>query len=248
MLELILLLAITICIFIIFYKQSVSEFRINQIQWVKRDTFQKLTAEKIPIVISDVEIPAFWNKTDVSQRSCYEMLPIFDGVGLYQWMIEAEPGVSCPWQKEHAKMIAEKSGLPIWAERWFDPFVRPHFGYKAIRYPIYSCWAGDVGLMKTTAPWTALFTTEGEITVSIMPQNLESALPKPWKGLFLPQLTSADTPFISDVKFLDIVLRPGTCLFMPAHWFTSWSTKDEDIPMACMIEYHTPISYFLKSA
>jgi hypothetical protein len=29
---------------------------------------------------------------------------------------------------------------------------------------------------------------------------------------------------------------------MPAHWFVSWSTIGETLPMVCTISYHTPIS------
>ena len=53
-----------------------------------------------------------------------------------------------------------------------------------------------------------------------------------------------NTPFVSDLKFIDIILRPGNCIFMPAHWFVSWTTNTTTkTPMVCTISYHTPISY-----
>ena len=53
-----------------------------------------------------------------------------------------------------------------------------------------------------------------------------------------------DTPFVADLKFIDIILRPGNCIFMPAHWFVSWTTTptSNKTPMVCTISYHTPIS------
>jgi hypothetical protein len=246
MIELFIGIVVIVCTIAVFYNQSVNEFRINQISWDKRNTFQNLTAEKIPIVISDITQPTFWTKTDVSQRACYESIPIFDGIGLYQWLIENDSSVVCAWSKEHAMMIGDKSGLPIWAEKWFSPFIHSNFFKKMWLHPTYSCWAGNVGLFSTSAEWTAIFVTEGQMNVSIMPKHLESALPKPYKGTFLPNLTIADTPFINDLQFIDVVLRPGTCLFMPTHWFVCWSSTDDDIPMVCMVEYHSPISYGLS--
>ena len=47
------------------------------------------------------------------------------------------------------------------------------------------------------------------------------------------------------LKFIDIILRPGNCVFMPAHWFVSWTTTSTatNTPMVCSISYHTPISF-----
>jgi hypothetical protein len=101
------------------------------------------------------------------------------------------------------------------------------------------------------APWTILFTTQGAIVVTIMTESAESALPVNWKksNIFPSRLTAYDTPFVGDLKFMDIVLRPGNLLFIPAHWFVSWTVFEEEgvdtvCPMVCSVEYHTPISRF----
>jgi hypothetical protein len=78
-----------------------------------------------------------------------------------------------------------------------------------------------------------------------MPENAESFLPLNWQNCFPNNLTNRDTPFIGDLKFIDIILRPGNCLFMPAHWFWSWTSYNTEKPsMTCTISYHTPISAF----
>jgi hypothetical protein len=132
--------------------------------------------------------------------------------------------------------------------------------------PAYHCWAGNKGLHKTMA-WTFLFATEGELHVTIMPETMEQFLPAEWVNLFPADITENDTPFLADLKYIDVVLRPGTALFMPPHWFMSWSKADsrqkaetkaetkagpkaepnddtyQGPVMACTISYHTPISY-----
>ena len=76
----------------------------------------------------------------------------------------------------------------------------------------------------------------------IMPENVQNALPANWVGCFPATLTTKDTPFVGDLKFIDIILRPGNSIFIPAHWFVSWVSSSDKIPMVCSISYHTPIS------
>jgi hypothetical protein len=97
-------------------------------------------------------------------------------------------------------------------------------------------------LRKTLATWTYIFPVDGEIVVSIMPETVEHALPEQWLDQFPSQFTAKDTPFLSDIKYMDIILRPGNGIFMPAHWFVSWVGKQERIPMVGTISYHSPIS------
>ena len=52
---------------------------------------------------------------------------------------------------------------------------------------------------------------------------------------------------MADLKYMDIIVRPGNCLVMPPHWFVSWSgaegSKSADgVPSVCTVSYHTPIS------
>ena len=96
--------------------------------------------------------------------------------------------------------------------------------------------------------WTCLLSTEGEIHVTIMPESMEQFLPIDWLNRFPAQMGQKDTPFLKELKYIDIVLRPGTALFMPPHWFMCWSNVIKEntegtTAMACTISYHTPISY-----
>ena len=92
--------------------------------------------------------------------------------------------------------------------------------------------------------FTRMCEIDTEIIVTIMSENMESFLPTNWINTFPSQLTNKDTPFINDIKFIDIIVRPGTCLVMPPHWFISWTSNSNStqLPMVCMISYHTPIS------
>jgi hypothetical protein len=244
MLEIILIFGILFLILTFFYKQAVCEFRINQIEWSQRENMGALLGEKVPLVLRTIPSATFWNYDDVLARTCYKDIPIFQETSLIEWLETAPIDVECPWKYTQAETIAGVSGINIWATKWLNTnIINPLL--KFWMFPKYHCWAGSVGLRKTCATWTCLFPVDGELVVTIMPENVESSLPANWHGCYPGTLTIKDTPFIADLKFIDIILRPGNCLFMPAHWFVSWVSTEESgrVPMACTISYHTPISY-----
>jgi hypothetical protein len=249
------ILFIGVLIFLVltfFYKQSVSEFRLNQIEWNQiHEKIGDLFTEKVPIIVRGRPSTAFWTQEDVQLREIYSTVRIFDDRTLSDWIITATPDSICPWGSDHAGILGlrQVSGLEHWVERALNPIV---YGTNILApmwlRPRSYCWAGSKGLWKTVSPWTAVIVSQGAIIVSIMTDSVSSALPDTWKNVFPSQLTSYDTPFISDLKFVDVILRPNSILFMPAHWYVSWSVLEEGdntiCPMVCTVEYHSPISQF----
>lgn len=243
MLEITLIICVLFLILTFFYKQAICEFRINQIEWSQKAQITALLSEKVPLVIRTIPSAAFWTHRDVKERKCFTNLSIFQELTLSEWLSVATPESVCPWKYTQAETIADVSGLSIWAKKWMNPLIIYPF-LSAWVFPRYHCWAGNVGLRKTFATWTCLFPVDGDMIVTIMPESVENSLPDTWVNCFPSKLTTKDTPFLSDLKFIDIILRPGHCLFMPPHWFVSWSSHHSEKPvMACTISYHTPISY-----
>ena len=249
MLELVLIGLIGIAILIFFHKQGDCEFKINQIGWLEQDKIVSLLAERVPLVLQNVPSVAFWTQQDCMMRPCYGDVPVFADKELGTWLVETDGSTACPWSSEHATMLGAISGLGLWTERELNPLVhRPSilsFWYQ----PEVSCWAGSRGLWRLNARWTCLFVTEGAIQVSLLPGTCVKALPPQWHNLHPGQLTVYDTPFVADLKFMDIVLRPGHMLLMPSHWLLSWCSLAASTvcPMVCCIEYHTPISRFVRT-
>ena len=256
MLELLLVFGVILAILTVFYKQAVCEFRINQLEWAQREDIRSLMGEKVPLVVRNLPTATFWSKEDVLSRDCYANIPIFQEMSLVEWTEGANGGSLCPWGYRQAEQIASVSGMNVWANKWLHPSIIPKWQRGIWWVPRYHCWAGQKGLHKTIAAWTYLFPVDGEIVVSIMPESVENALPAEWQGKFPDEFTAKDTPFLADLKYMDIILRPGTGLFMPAHWFVSWTShvvaistesansKDANstLPMVGSISYHTPVS------
>jgi hypothetical protein len=249
MLEIILIIGILFIILTFFYKQAICDFRLNQIEWSQKDTISGLLNEKLPLVIRSLPSATFWTHEDVLNRTCFKDIPIFQETTLTDWIAASTPDSLCPWKYPQAEKIAGVSGINIWANKWINPvIINPLL--KFWMFPKYHCWAGNVGLRKTFATWTCFFPVNGEITFTVMPENNESSLPAKWVDCFPANLTIKDTPFVGDLKFIDIILRPGNCIFMPSHWFVSWTTMPEAsvTPMVCTISYHTPISLLAFNA
>jgi hypothetical protein len=243
MLEFILIFSVLFLILTFFYKQAICEFRINQIEWSQKDEISSLLSEKIPLVVRSIPTTTVWSFNDVINRPCFDNIPIFNEIGLKEWIIQSEVSVNCPWKYKQAEQIASISGISIWADQWIRPqLIHPFLSFWMI--PKYHSWAGQFGLHKTFATWTCIIPIDTDIIVTILSENMEAFLPTSWKNTFPSQLTNKDTPFIKDIKFIDIIVRPGTCLIMPPHWFISWTSTDDStqLPMVCTISYHTPIS------
>jgi hypothetical protein len=249
--EVLLITGVILVILTFFYKQAVCEFRLNQIEWTQKDELSTLLHEKIPLVVRGLPSASFWSVNDVMTRDCYANIPIFQEMSLVEWVSQASHDSVCPWKYSQAETIAAVSGMAVWATKWLHPTIIPRW-LKGWWHPRYHCWAGNRGLQKTIATWTYFFPVDGEVMVSIMPESVESALPAEWMDGFPAQFTAKDTPFLSDVKYMDIILRPGNGLFMPAHWFVSWTSNatsnatgnatSNTVPMMGTISYHSPIS------
>lgn len=246
MMELFILGIILFVIFTLFYKQAIHEFRINQIDWEKRDRLSSLLQEKIPLVIRGIPSTTCWSHNDVLARDCYSQLPIFKEFTLKEWICSPESATAlCPWKDLQAEQIASRSGISIWAERWLHSAIVPSFLSSWWILPRSYCWTGKKGLHKTFGVPTCIFPVQGEILVSVLPQHMKNHLPMQWLDRMPHEITMKDTPFFADLKYIDILLRPGTCLLMPPHWFISWTPVESapsSPPMVCSIVYHNPMS------
>ena len=244
--ELLLVILVIWAILIFFYKQAVYDFTINQVEWIQRADLLGLMKERVPLVIRGLPAAAFWTTDDIQARAnWYADVPVFDGVEVGEWIkgLEGEgaAGVICPWKDSQADALGDAAGIRVWENKWIRPHVVGPIASIWTR-ATYQCWAGRMGLRKLYAVWTLILPVEGAITVSILPQTVEGALPPIWRGGFPTEWTARDTPFLSDVKFVDVVVRPGTGLMVPAHWFVTWRGLEGGLPMVCTVSYHTPIS------
>lgn len=239
-----------------FYKQAIHEFRINQANASSRASLLELWKERVPLVIRELPRMSLWTSSDVMERSCYEHLAIFHDQTLPGWVQTGgrTSDAICPWQGDDgvAERIAAVTGIPIWAKPHLHPLLGEGLAqWKMIRY---HAWAGRVGVRRTYASWTCVLPTEQDIVVTLFPATMEMYLPPGWKGGFPTEWSKRDTPFVRDIKYMDVVIRAGTCLFLPPHWFISWKAhheeegqeKEASLPMVYTVSYHSPVSWMAE--
>jgi len=98
-------------------------------------------------------------------------------------------------------------------------------------------------MKRSVATHTCILPTEGTYTISLVNKRSESFLPTSWKYKYTQNLTVNDTPLVGEVQFIDIVVRPGTMLAIPAHQIYSMKPKDgTKFHAALCIEVHSPVS------
>ena len=89
--------------------------------------------------------------------------------------------------------------------------------------------------------------TEGIYTVSLVSRDSESFLPPKWNYKYPGRLSPNDTPLVADLKYMDIVVRPGTTICLPPHMIISMEPQDKEFAAAAIVEYHEPVSLLAKS-
>ena len=85
--------------------------------------------------------------------------------------------------------------------------------------------------------------TQGEARVHLLLQKSEPYLPQGWKGRQFLRLTTADTPLLKQIQCIEVKLRPGTLLLLPAHMIVDIASANDEAPAWVMVgEVHHWIS------
>jgi len=253
MLEIILFLAIAVLILLFFYKQSVEEYKLNQISFSQAEALPSLMAEKSPIIILDTPQIPFWNTADLASRPFLAAGRLPNGLAIGD-AINLSPEESKPhliYNKSQSALIGEKTGAPVWIQnKWTSHIVHKYLQWAS--QPLCYAWFGSRGFQSTTAPWTLVTVSEGTAQVSLLHKKYDSLLPSNWKNRLPTEFTAADTPFLGDIGYIDVILRPGTTLLVPAHWKMSWCaappTEEGAAKQVFVLEtaFHHPLSRLVE--
>jgi hypothetical protein len=238
-LEAVLVFGLIVLILIFFYKQAVQEFRILQTESLEKA--MGLLGERTPIVVMPSPQPQqLWTRADIQQRPT-----------LGQQLIQGKPLntlihlESVSLKDTNAEQLANLIGLPVWIRETITPTIKTSVWWG----PILSCRTetliGAQGLKQTFGYVSCLFVTEGAIQVSLLNETADPYLPAKWKGKRLSKMTRDDAPLLAQIKYVDVIVRPGSMLLLPPHWKVCWETYQSEKPaLAVWTEYNHPISKF----
>jgi hypothetical protein len=237
MLTILLIVVIVIFLGVVYYKQTVQEYKLNQIEWSQVDRMPELMEEGTPFIIRSIPHCPVWNHADIMARPTFK--------DLADWMKVAPANAMMPWHEKMARMYGEQAALDPWLEETWSPQLGGVWKWLPLLFKReVQTWVGRRGLYLQRAMWTLIFPTDGEIVVTLMSAKEDRYMPAAWEGRFAHEFTAADTPYVSKLKYLDVKLRPGVALFVPAHWRMSWDVAEETdrLPCVCLYNLHTPIS------
>ena len=252
MLELLFLIGLVFLIAVLFYKQRRGSLEILQAEEEQmEEQLSDLLEEQQPLIIRGVAPPKGLTKESLQK---IPRLADFSVGGQPLESILATPAIlysanGMPTlSRERRELLANELSINLWADHaWLRRFSETTWVGWMLGCMRTEAVLGGMGMFKTVARYTAIMPTEGTYIVSILSKESESFLPNKWNYRYPGSLTPNDTPLVADLKYLDVVVRPGTMICLPPHIIISMQPKDQEFAAAAIVEYHEPISILAKS-
>jgi hypothetical protein len=255
MFEILCVLLIIICIInYSFYMHRRSELEILQLENDQiQEQLPELLEELQPVVIRGVTPPrglTLESLEKIPRLANFSVggQPLSDILKTPAMLLSAEGAPTL--SQERREELAKELSLNLWADRTWLPLLSqttwtgPVIG--AMRTEVV---LGGLGMIRLTAKYTCIMPTEGKYTLSILSKDSESILPANWRYKYPSALTVNDTPLVADLKYIDVVLRPGTTVCFPPHCIISIEPVKDSSSFfsAAIVEYHEPVTLISKS-
>jgi len=252
MIEFVVLIGIVFCIAVLFYKQRRPSMEILQAEESQLEAqLNDLLEEQQPLIVRGILPPKGLTKEALEKIPRLAQFSVggqpLDDILKQPAMLSSAKGQPVLSQ-ERREALAGELALQVWAEHAWLPKFKPTtwLGWLdgCVRTEVL---LGGLGMIRTVAVYTCIMPTEGVYTVSIHSKDSESFLPKEWMYKYPGDLSPNDTPLVADLKYIDIIVRPGTMICFPPHFVISMKPNQETFTAAAIVEYHEPISLIAKS-
>jgi len=246
MLEILFIVILIFFVLVFFYKQTVAEFNILQIEVDKLDTLPDILAESHPIVIRGLGPPKVLTLEVLKGNHRIQTLPVAPPFVLNQYLADPSGKSLRVLPPEIRRQAAGELGVQVWADHTWFGRIKEDIPYAFTMTLDSEVYMSSMGMRKTTAIHTLIYPTNGTFTASILMESATKFLPQNWEGQFVSELKPADCPLLNEVQFMDVILRPGHMFILPPHWIVSLKSNDTP-PVFAWIEVHHPISKLAAS-
>ena len=229
MIEILLVLSFLFLIYVFFYKQTVNQYSINQIQFEKMSVLNELLYDKLPIIIKDVPLCSSVSPSILLSNQRFSKF-------LTEFLEKRDPFL--PNNIEFQSYFANETGFHVYGERlWKQHFYTTPFSEYicSIKSKLFF---QSLPLNITNAIFTIFVPIEGKYVISLINKEYEKFLPYNYK-----QLESIESN--SEIQYIDVVLKPGNVLILPAHWYYL-IREQEPYSYFGLHEYHEPISLLMN--
>ena len=241
MIEIIIILTVLFFIAVLFYKQANEQFEILQIEASRLSELPTMYADRSPIVISNFQPPVLGTEQELRKRPNILQMAVSREFSLKS-LLENPALQTFRFNPETAKFLAKESGLQIWFEHHLYKDLLPSSYTTWLYSSRTSLWPHHRGLFKTTAFQTVIMPTQGTARVSLMLGSAIPYLPNKWYNRTFHSLTPQDTPLLNQIKFIEIKLRRGNLLLLPAHLIVDITSEGSPAAWSFIGEIHHPIS------
>lgn len=247
MLEFLFLCILIVGICVIAYRGAVHEFQILQRDYIAQTPWSELLNEQLPVIIRTIpkSLRGGWNESRTHQKRW----PVYvrDNYGKkYKTTWDMYLQEKTPYQPENSSELAIIAKLDETLENWVADGFHKWYWLPGSIPSAYVAQSGFVqGVQRTWSEATLVTNTEGgplHIWLAhggAIPSNVVNSLygKNPWIQ------TTDDIPWISEVKYIEIILRPGNTLLIPRHWYYAIQSSDETPVWFWIGEFHSPISW-----
>lgn len=257
--ELVLLVGILFLLLVFFYKQRRKEIELLQVEFTAGAAIPEMAGERQPIILRGVPTPPILTAERLEQIPRLDEFPLIAGSGTARLgPYRRAPGTVLPDNQAVGKpILAEEAGevlavelaLPLWVERTLQDVALDLGGWSFATSFTTSVMLGGRGLQRVIPSVLCFLPTEGTYVVSLVSPSSEPFLPARWEAEpRYPHLyTINDTPMVGEINYLDLIVRPGTMLCLPAQTVFSIEPKEVGkFNAAVMIEIHSPVSRLAK--
>jgi len=234
-LELILVGVILLGLAVLFYRGAVHEFQILQHDWSDDINWANLLSERAPLVIRDipVELQGSWRRQAVARRSWPVLLQNKQGrvrSTCADWISTSLAQVETR-TIENGERLATSAGIGEMVNDWRSAGL-----YRWTWLPTSSCSVhllpptetACLPLQQVRSDCKWIVATDGTplrlwlAHEGAIPSGMKLEGKNPWT------LTTAEVPWIVDVKFMEMRLRPGQAVLLPTHW---WMAVKPELPV-----------------
>jgi hypothetical protein len=242
MIEIIIILTVLFFIAVLFYKQANEQFEILQIEASRLSELPTMYSDRSPIVVSNFQTPALGTEDELRKRPNILQMAVSPEFSLKSLLEHPTALKTFHFNPETAKFLAKESGLQVWFEHHVykellpSPYTKWLYTFKT------SLWPHHRGLFKTTAFQTVIMPTQGTVRVSVMLGSALPYLPNRWYNRSFHSLTPQDTPLLNQIKFIEIKLRRGNLLLLPAHLIVDITSEGGPASWSFIAEINHPIS------
>ena len=245
------ILCIVFFIAVCFYKQRRDSTELLQAEFDAQESFSELFEERQPIILRSVPTPHSLTLEQLSKM-----------VRLYDFQLQdaekptlrdymASPTIQTNGTPllsgDRSLILSKELALEIWVSNVLQSFLQDIGGiFSVVNTTSVRAVLGGIGMQRATAVTTLILPVEGKYTVSLVNRKSEQFLPTFWKYRYPRTLTINDSPLVSEIQYIDIVLRPGTILCLPTHCMYSIEPDENVFHSALCIEIDSPISTLTK--